>query len=543
MLSPRFLLPVFLALGCSTSDVSTDAKNDTPQDTEASTPSFEPFPVAITPGESIGDVSIGMTYEELVDIWGEPDQVLSFQRTITLEYRFKRVEVLFTSSNATELSADARIRALGTMTGATVIGDLQLGIDREALSQWGAINIESEVRSVAYLTELGLGVKFDANGLVERYAVWPAYELDPNPPKMIPASTERTVEESLGGESTIRYEANGTSFEVVDMHLHVSEPQSQVASGIASLLDQLPTQAVMYFPATATLTLDPYGQHLGIKSHLEEAGVAHGVILSTYTHHTIGFAENSLLESMLNDPRNTTQDGSRWAWGMASINFDDFDNPAISTTRLAALASYFEKRPDLFIGIKLAHAHQGVSFNDPLYTELYDIAATHDVPVLLHTGFSPFPNTMTEPEYYDPASLESVVQAYEGKEGGPKVNFVLSHVGQGDARAIEHSLAMAEVYDNVWLELSAINRPLLIDADGNAVDSDEAMHTYVLSEIKARGLIQKSIFATDGPQYFGKVQAYLKLLTEAMVDLGYNNTEIQAVLADNFYRCYRPNEK
>ena len=104
-------------------------------------------------------------------------------------------------------------------------------------------------------------------------------------------------------------------------------------------------------------------------------------------------------------------------------------------------------------------------------------------------------------------------------------------------------MRLAEQFPNVWLELSAINRPLLIDADGNPVDSDEAMHTYVLSEIKARGLIQKSIFATDGPQYFGKVQAYLKLLTDAMVDLGYSNADIQAVLADNFYRCYRPNEK
>jgi len=228
---------------------------------------------------------------------------------------------------------------------------------------------------------------------------------------------------------------------------------------------------------------------------------------------------------------------------MASINFDDFEEPKVAEKRLTALSTYFEKRPDLFIGIKLAHAHQAVSFDDPLYLGVYDIAAKHEVPVLLHTGFSPFPNSMEEEHYYDPASLGAVIENYDGNHGQGRVDFVLGHTGQGDARAIEHSLQMAEKHDNVWLELSAINRPLLIDADGNPVDNKEAMHTFVLSQILERDLVDQTIFATDGPQYFGKTQSYLKLIVGAMKEVGYSPDQIQAVLADNFYSCFQPADK
>jgi len=120
------------------------------------------------------------------------------------------------------------------------------------------------------------------------------------------------------------------------------------------------------------------------------------------------------------------------------------------------------------------------------------------------------------------------------------VDFVLGHTGQGDARAIESSLQLAATHPNVWLEISAINRPLLIDADGNEVDSDAPMHEVVLGEIKARNLVGKTIFATDGPQYFGKVQSYLNLMVSTMHSVGYTPAEIQAVLADNFFSCFQP---
>jgi hypothetical protein len=82
--------------------------------------------------------------------------------------------------------------------------------------------------------------------------------------------------------------------------------------------------------------------------------------------------------------------------------------------RLAAMRSYLTARPDRFIGIKLAHAHQGVSFSDPVYQGVYQVAAETGAPVLLHTGFSPFPGTQDDPAYYDPLNLEAVVTAFDG---------------------------------------------------------------------------------------------------------------------------------
>lgn len=131
----------------------------------------------------------------------------------------------------------------------------------------------------------------------------------------------------------------------------------------------------------------------------------------------------------------------------------------MASQRCSADRCYFEADPSLFIAIKLAHAHQAVSFEDPIYLGVYDVAATYGVPILLHTGVSPFPNTQTEPEYYDPLTLESVIEAYDGQHGADRVDFILSHIGQGDARSIEHSLELTERYEHIWLEMSAINRP------------------------------------------------------------------------------------
>ena len=122
-------------------------------------------------------------------------------------------------------------------------------------------------------------------------------------------------------------------------------------------------------------------------------------------------------------------------------------------------------------------------------------------------------------------------------------DVVLAHAGQGDARAIEHSLQLAATHDNVWLELSAINRPLLIDEEGEPVDDPTLMHTYVLTQIYERGLIDRAIFATDGPQYFGKEQGYLQLLVSTMTSIGYTPDDLAQVLSGNFYACFHPPQR
>ena len=187
---------------------------------------------------------------------------------------------------------------------------------------------------------------------------------------------------SVAEAEPVLYAFEGESFEVVDMHLHTGSSASMHPDGVSFLLSALPAPTVLNFPATSERVRDPYDPHVGIKEHLRDAGVGHGVLLATYTHHTIGYTPNRVIEAMLDDARNVNPDGSRWSWGMASINFEGYEEPGVAEARLEALASYFQARPDLFIGIKLAHAHQAVSFDDPAFLGVYDIAAEYDVEAL-----------------------------------------------------------------------------------------------------------------------------------------------------------------
>ena len=122
--------------------------------------------------------------------------------------------------------------------------------------------------------------------------------------------------------------------------------------------------------------------------------------------------------------------------------------------------------------------------------------------------------------------------------GGGRVDFVLSHVGQGDARAVAHALDLAAAHDNVWLEISALGRPLLVGLDGQPVTSTEPQLAFVLEEIRARGLVARTLFASDGPQYSGAVRSYLTRMIDGMQDAGYTTDEIAGVLAGNFDRLY-----
>jgi hypothetical protein len=333
---------------------------------------------------------------------------------------------------------------------------------------------------------------------------------------------------------------DGKTIEVVDAHVHSGHFGHTPASARAFSVKLTPAPLKLYLPGISEQRLDPWGAHIGIKDQSAIANVDHVLLFSVYTQQTAGYFTNSELEDALLDPRNTSSDPTKpWAWGMASINFfDGYTDPGVAEERLAALSSYFTKHPGLFVGIKLAHAHQAVAFDDPAYLGVYDIAAQHGVPVLLHTGFSPFPGTKSDSPFYDPAYLESIVTNYDGAHGNGRVEFVLSHVGQGDARAIESALSLAQAHDNVHLELSALNRPLVLDAAGMPVMQSEPQYPYVLSEIKSRGLVARAIYGSDGPQGAGHLQKYLGIMIAGMQAAGFSTDEIAQVLAGNFKKVF-----
>ncbi len=336
--------------------------------------------------------------------------------------------------------------------------------------------------------------------------------------------------------ATVR--VDGVEIAVVDPHLHTLEKVGDLnLTGKAFILRQLPAFVVPYYPALAARISDPYDQRIGIAAQLDWAGVDQGVLLATYTHHTVGFMTNTALGQILADPRNQYGDSVRF-FGMASILLDGSLDPGVMSDRLQALKSHLEDPSAGFIGVKLAHAHQGVTMDDPWVDQVYELAAQTGVPVLLHTGFSPFPGTRSELEYISPADLEEAIRRHDGTGEMGRVEFVLSHIGSGDERAVLASLDLAERYDNVWLELSALSNGLMYDIEGTEIESDAPQYEWVLSEIRDRGLVGRTMFATDGPQSSGKVRDYLGKLIEVMQELGYTTDQISAVLGSNFYRCF-----
>lgn len=337
-------------------------------------------------------------------------------------------------------------------------------------------------------------------------------------------------------------EIDGERYHVVDMHLHPGQLGRFPEAGRTFVIESMPPFVQLYAPALANAVSDPWTEHLGIRAQTEMAGVDRGVLFAVYAPHSAGYYTNRELEAVLDDPRNRVDSGEPWAWGMASISFEGYLEPGVDEARLTALSSYFEQRPDLFIGIKLAHAHQQVPFDDERYLGVYDVAARHEVPVLLHTGFSPFPGTQTDPAYYDPRGLVAVIEAYDGAHGMGRVDFVLSHVGQGDARAVDSALDLAESHDNVWLEVSALSRALLLDEAGEPADDDAPQLPWVMERIRDRGLTDRALFASDGPQYSGKVRSYLRQVVDAAVTAGWTRAELRSLLSESFYRLYFASE-
>lgn len=328
-------------------------------------------------------------------------------------------------------------------------------------------------------------------------------------------------------------ERDSGTFEVVDMHLHPGSFSRFSPGGRDFVISSLPPFVRAYAPSILNILSDPYAEHIGIQSQTAMAGVDHAVLYAVYAPETTGVFTNRELQAALTDERNMREDGTPWAYGFASIDFVDFtEDEAEAERRLAALGSYFEAHPELFIGIKLAHPHQQVAFDDAAYFGVYDVAAEHDVPVLLHTGFSPFPGTVDEPSHYDPTNLAALVAERTD------VTFVLAHVGQGDARATAAALDLAAENDNVYLEVSALGSPLRIDGEGNEVERSEPQLPGVMAAIAERNLTGKTLFASDGPQSSGKVRSYLEDVIEAAEAGGWTEDQIRGLLADNFTRVY-----
>lgn len=465
-------------------------------------------PPDIVPGARIGAVEVGMRWAEVRSALGEPSaEPVVLTRLGHARWAASGIDVLFTSPEEATAADDAIVIGVGVAASTS----------RAELEAAYGPSTESYDGNDYYAA--GLGVAYGTDDIADRIAVFAPPEAPRAGIEAMPAPTGGVV-------------LDGAPIPVVDMHLHPGEYAQMAPEGRSYIAANLPPGLQIYAPDLLDRLSDPWARHIGIAEQTALAGVGHAVLFAVYAPHSTGVFSNEALLAVLDDPRNVAAEGGPWAWGLASIDFENWTTE-VGTERLATLRDLLARRPERLIGIKLAHAHQGVRLDDPAYFGIYQVAAEAKVPVLLHTGFSPFPGTQDGPAYYDPSHLEAVLAAY------PDLDVVLSHIGQGDARAVRHALDLAASHEHVWLELSALGRPLRVDDSGAPVTTDQPQYPMVLAEIRARGLIRRTLFATDGPQYSGAIRGYLRKLVDGMTAAGYTRDEIADVLSRNFGRLFK----
>ena len=321
---------------------------------------------------------------------------------------------------------------------------------------------------------------------------------------------------------------------VVDLHFHPSDGWENVGPvGKRFILQELPSWLptavkTLGVKLASSLINSPYGQ-LGIKGECQRSGITFCGLFATYAPETWGVVSNEFIVDSLNDPGNPTNTlGSKMFFGLASIDINDWQRTKIS--KLNGLEDALQHK--LIKGIKMAHIHNTIPLDSSGYEEIYQLASKYKVPVYHHVGSSPlrkledFSTQREKDTYlrsYNPNRLESIIEAY------PSVAFVLGHMGYDFNKEgfdfTDDSIELAKKYHNVFLEVSAIGRPVFDDS-GLVLD-------YAFDRLKANGLTHKVIYGSDGPIYPGATKAYLNSVLRSMSRMEYSLLEAQSVLFYN----------
>ena len=304
---------------------------------------------------------------------------------------------------------------------------------------------------------------------------------------------------------------DGSTLTVVDLHLHNGDWEDIPESTQSVIAGNFPFPFNLDPETTAASVLSSEG----VVEQLDDAGIAHGLLLAVYAPRTVGVASNEVILSRV-------QAAPDRLWGMASLSIEDWgsDGSAALTALEDALAN-----PEM-IGIKLAHTHMHQRMDDARYFGIYDVAARTQAPLYIHTGPSPFPGTLPDPAYTDPRYLEAAIASY------PDASFVLGHACydflEEDIDDLDVCFDLMSRYDNVWLEISALG------------SDEERAEQYgeVIQRIRDEGFVERTLYGSDGPQRPGFVGSYLQSTVSAMKAAGYSAEEAGAVLSGNFAGLY-----
>ena len=330
-------------------------------------------------------------------------------------------------------------------------------------------------------------------------------------PRLLPLMIAATFWLAACGHPPPGVEVAGERLPVVDMHLHAGRWEDMPPWFQARLTERVPRG----FKWTVEVLSDWTLTGEGILAELDRAGVSGGGIFALYSPHTTGLARNEFVaEAVSVDPRRL--------FGFASIRVDKWN--VDGAQELARLESDLVNLEHM-VGIKLAHAHQQIRFDDERFYGIYEIAGRFGKPVYLHTATSPNPGTRLEPPYTDPAYLEEAIRRY------PQTVFILGHAGWDSAARkltyVNTCIDLAGRYDNVYMEPGALG----------ARRAAEVLPDF-LQRIKAAKLAHKLIYGSDGPQFPTYVKTHLDAFVDGMQAAGFTVAEMRMILADNFTRVF-----
>lgn len=286
------------------------------------------------------------------------------------------------------------------------------------------------------------------------------------------------------------------------------------------------------------------GQPELLVEEMNAAHISQGLLLTVYgpidDPQTNGLDPNAYTETVVDS-------SSGRILGMASLNTTVPDWEVSGPAELERLSTALAM-PE-FVATKLAPPHTCMALDsDTMKQIVQTIAASPSPVVFVHIGTTPFCGPFGTailgrpgccgPEYVDPNFLEPLIQEYTN------ATFVLVHVGADfleeseypssyyNGSNVEKSIALADAYDNVYLEISAFLRRDEDQAEIYAGTID------ILQSIADAGLASKTIYGSDVNQSPDRMAPYLATAIDKMIGVGFTDEERCMVLAGNAMKVF-----
>jgi predicted TIM-barrel fold metal-dependent hydrolase len=174
----------------------------------------------------------------------------------------------------------------------------------------------------------------------------------------------------------------------------------------------------------------PTTEHvLELFAKMQEIGVAHAVVITSYKVDMDRPSVEELTELLVNEPRVTLVEGLRWR-GDARTDLFHLEERI---------------RDGMVKGIKLYPGYDNYPINDPSLETVFRIAAKYEVPVMIHTGDTYSKTAKVRMAH--PLRVDDIAVDY------PDVKFVMCHLGNPwfqDAAEVLYK------NDNVYADISGL---------------------------------------------------------------------------------------